>query len=1496
MVIDLLYHIKKSKMLLWRNGSDIVFKAINGISNEIKNDIKEHKSSLLEILTHNEINSESDAKNLLYYKIPTNMRSNILSVIQQGIYLQNKLDKQKNTYNVPVFVLLKNINTRLLEEALFVLLKKHPILRVCNISDEFSYEILDVDKFNVSTINADIKDVEDLCKQRSEYEFNLNSGQLFNPEIISINGTNNAVLNLTHHHILSDGYSTDFIIAEVFAAYSDIEKKRNFIGEQINYFDYTNFQNYNLQTREYKEAIKYLANKLDTAELLQLKTSNFNIGNYQSSSFKIAINSNVYAKLQIISKQNKVSLYAILFTSLYHVLSSYVGGKKNFPIGTNISNRTFELNGVIGPCISTLALIPNYDPKSSLIENIILVNDEALYLHEYHHVNLNVLAKNLTNNTGIKLEELMRVMFTMYNIKQNFFDLSKIQDLGIEYEIINKSEEIEKFGISIDAIEQDTELSFNVNYAKNLYDDDYIKSIMHTFKTFLENINEKNLRHPIDQIALLNKAEYQQMIGKLRNIEHQYSDNKTIHQLFEEQVSRTPDNVAIVYQDIKLTYQELNTKANRLAHYLIENYDIKPDTLIPLYLNRNEHMLVAILAVLKSGAAYVPIDPHYPDIRTRYILSDIKVKLILTNDIYNEKLTNIDNHMDVICIDSIIMLQELTKQSVFNLNTKINSRNLAYVIYTSGTTGEPKGVMIEHTGVVNLKHDLTNRYHLQQNEVILQLANYVFDASIEQIILALCNGYTLLLIQEDLWSNKEEFYRYLNKNNVTHLEATPTLLEQYDFSRIPSLRRIVSGGEYFSKECYSKIAECKIRSIINTYGPTETTINAVTNVMTNNNISIGTPITNTKCYVLNKSLTLLPIGAIGELHIGGIGLARGYLNKPDLTAEKFIANPFHDDSRLYKTGDLVRWTSDYNLEYIGRDDCQVKIRGYRIELKEIESILSLYTGIQQTAVCLKKQANGESYLIGYYVSNDKLDKENILNYLKDKLPEYMVPSIIMQINSLPITVNGKLDIDALPVPEFSNLDNCIVPRNELESKISNIWLQVLSIPENTLSIDADFFRLGGNSILAMKLVNLLNNQFISNKHLNIKDLYVNSTIAKLSAFIINNSMLLEEKLIYEKEVVLDQSITPITISKDYKINNKYNIFITGVTGFIGSYLLKALMENNLVDKIFCLVVADAKDEAMSKISNALDYYNLGNCNDKIIPVVGTLSEKYFGLTIEEFDKITDDVDVVIHNATFMNHLATYHTIKQVNVQGMEEILRFACTKRQKTVNVISTINVFNGNSLNKIYDEDTTIRNEQHYYSDGYSASKWVAEGLCNIARQRGVNCNIYRLSLVLPHSLKPIYPKYQWFGRFIKACLDFGTFPIELKEFETQIACVDEVTEVVICSSLYASDRNRNLHLFSQDALSFANIFTRMQILFNCKGVKLDDWLNKYQSAKLAHNIPVISIVEDVTALKEMISNNFQYLSEKTHNVIKKYNIHFSKFDDVYIDSLLNQAKVTIF
>lgn len=455
------------------------------------------------------------------------------------------------------------------------------------------------------------------------------------------------------------------------------------------------------------------------------------------------------------------------------------------------------------------------------------------------------------------------------------------------------------------------------------------------------------------------------------------------------------------------------------------------------------------------------------------------------------------------------------------------SSYLAYVIYTSGTTGKPKGVMIEHKGVVSLKYSLTEKYqlgHKNQPEVILQFANYVFDPSVEQFVLALLNGYTLLLVPNKLWLECGKFYDYLNRHKVTHIHATPSFLEQYNFSKIQSVIRIISGGEVLTKECYNKLL-LGYQNIVNEYGPTETTITAMVEMIHDEGFTIGRPVGNTTAYILDNNLIPRPIGAIGELYIGGGSLARGYLNLSELTKEKFINNPFqtkqdkrlNKNDRLYQTGDLVRYLSDGRIEYICRNDFQVKIRGYRIELGEIESKLSSYPKVKQSVV-LAHGHNGNEYLVGYYVSDKKLNEEEIFKYLNSNLPEYMVPNSLIWVDKLPLTFNGKLDRQSLPRPELTDTTSYVAPSNEIENQLCKILSIVLNLDINKISVNDDFFKLGGNSISLISLTNKINNLYKID--LPVSQLFFNRTISKISNQIQN----LQIKIFDNNSIIIKANI------------------------------------------------------------------------------------------------------------------------------------------------------------------------------------------------------------------------------------------------------------------------------------------------------------------------------------------------------------------------------------
>jgi len=592
-------------------------------------------------------------------------------------------------------------------------------------------------------------------------------------------------------------------------------------------------------------------------------------------------------------------------------------------------------------------------------------------------------------------------------------------------------------------------------------------------------------------------GEEETLLAEFNNTQAAYPKDKSIVKLFEEQAQKTPEGTAIIFEKEELSYKELNGRSNQMARYL-QKQGVKAETLVPICVERGIEMVVGILGILKAGGAYVPIDPEYPQERISYMLEDTGAAQVLSTKAARERLRGTPAAR-VIAIDED--WENIKKEKDSNPEINIAPEQLAYVIYTSGSTGQPKGVMIEHGSVVNLINTQTAVFGVDSNERILQFSNYCFDASVEQMFLALFNGSALIMFSEGLQLDTRLFDEFLSKQKVSHLHAIPTFLENIQLN-YRQLKRVIAGGDVCSKKLAEKWNEDI--NFYNEYGPTETTVTAIEyNVQGNDNdtiIPIGKPLANVPLYILNAGGSFAPIGVAGEMYIGGVQVARGYLNREELTAERFIKDPFSSEAgaRLYRTGDLGRWLPDGNVEYLGRIDNQVKIRGYRIELGEIENTMNQSELIRQGVVLTKEDSSGNKRLVGYVVPQGTFDRQAIQSYLNTKLPEYMVPAIWVELESLPLTSTGKIDRKALPDPEL--VDTAVeyaAPRNETETKLTEIWQKLLGIEQ--IGIYDNFFALGGHSLLAMRVVSSIRKEL--NEELSIRELFVHPTIAGLGAYL-----------------------------------------------------------------------------------------------------------------------------------------------------------------------------------------------------------------------------------------------------------------------------------------------------------------------------------------------------------------------------------------------------------
>jgi len=609
----------------------------------------------------------------------------------------------------------------------------------------------------------------------------------------------------------------------------------------------------------------------------------------------------------------------------------------------------------------------------------------------------------------------------------------------------------------------------------------FIELYKNLFICILDDLLDNKTNRLISDYHLLNYEMHHRVVSSQNDTIKYYDKEATIHGLFEEQALWTPEHTALVSGDVRLSYRDLNEKANQLAHYLIQHYDIRPDELIPICFNRSEKMLIGILGILKAGGAYVPLDPGYPVERLGHILNDTGARLILAEE---QTVSKLHEYVSAIAkkgpailnLDDADAADGIQKYFRKNPVTEVRSNHLAYVIYTSGTTGMPKGVMIEHSGVVNLVSFMTRSHRFNEYTNVGCYSNYVFDAFVNEVFPVLCHGNTLWLFSNEQRTSVADLNHYIKANGIEVSFIPPVLLK--DLLVDTELKLIFAGGESFpdiDRSCYKDII------FLNEYGPTETTVCATVHHYDEegNPLNIGRPIDNVSVYVLDSYLRPVPIGAVGELYVGGVGVSRGYLNLPELTAERFLANPFQTEEeqvlgyngRIYKTGDLVRILPNGDLEYLGRNDSQIKIRGYRIEPGEIEAALLALNGIRQAVVVCRVNKMGLKYLVAYYVSENPLDSRDISVLLSEVLPNFMVPSAYVHLKTLPVTINGKLDKNSLPEPLFTGETEYVSPQTPLQEQLVEIYGEVLGLDADHISIHDDFFRLGGNSIMVIKLVN-----------------------------------------------------------------------------------------------------------------------------------------------------------------------------------------------------------------------------------------------------------------------------------------------------------------------------------------------------------------------------------------------------------------------------------------
>ena len=778
---------------------------------------------------------------------------------------------------------------------------------------------------------------------------------------------------------------------------------------------------------------------------------------------------------------------------MFKVLLHRYSSQEDISVGTPIANRTFkEVEELVGFFVNTLVLRSQVNSNKNFIDFLQQVKVTALEAYDQQDVPFEKVVEAVVKERDPARNPLFQVMFILQNVPE--LSSAGLAEVQVSREVYESK--TAQFDLTFIIRESSNILNAAVEYCTDLFSPQTIVRMIGHYQELLSSI-VKQPHQKLGLLPMLTSEEEHQLLVEFNDTKVDYPKGKTIVDLFEEQVAKTPGATALVFQEEKLSYEVLNKRANQLAHYL-KSKGVTEETLVPICIERSPQMIVGILGILKAGGAYVPIDPEYPQERISYMLNDTGASIIVSS---KESKIKIQSSAKVEVIEINSDWRVINGQSTENLQITLQPHHLAYVIYTSGSTGKPKGVMIEHASLINYVLAFTDYFSICSGDVVIQQASLSFDTSAEEIYPTLISGGCICLIKEG-GRDIDSIKNYIENKGATILSTTPMVIEWLNNESLNTakLRYIISGGDVLHSSNINNLFQ-KV-NIVNSYGPSEATIAVIFKKIDKiSEVSlIGKPFPNTTIYILNSTYNLCPIGSVGEICIGGFGLARGYLNNPELTNEKFILKPFSNEpeARIYRTGDYGRWLADGNIEYVGRSDDQIKIRGYRIELGEIENVLRQSDLVNQAVVVARKDAKGDNRLIGYVVSVRSFNSEAIKSYLKSKLPEHMIPAIWIELESLPLTSNGKIDKKSLP--DFDAVEvlnnNYVAPRNETEKIIAEIWEEVLEIEK--VGINNNFFELGGHSLIILKLASKVRKMGLK---IEVKDFFKYQTIEQQSNFI-----------------------------------------------------------------------------------------------------------------------------------------------------------------------------------------------------------------------------------------------------------------------------------------------------------------------------------------------------------------------------------------------------------
>ncbi|PGT57967.1 hypothetical protein COD86_25375 [Bacillus cereus] len=1370
-----------------------------------------------------------------------------LSSSQQSIFFLNEMHKDQTLYNLPAAMVLHGkLDLELFKSVIQSMVDRHEQLRatfalngyrpVQTIHEKLILDIPVLDwRHHNKSDQGRMK--QELLLEESEYKFDLKEGPLFRVCIVKL-GSNENMLLINAHHIVFDAWSMNILLRDIDELYTSLkeQKKPNLSELNIQYVDYMDWLTNDINNEKLNRSKEYWHKKLGRdLPVLDLPQDypRPKIQSFKGASYQKNLDKKMVKELRKLAKENNTTMYTLLLAAFQVLLYRY-SGQTDIIVGTPVAGRSERITeDLIGMFVNTVAIRKDLSGNPHFNELLEQVRELTLEAFTHQNYPFDKLVAELNPSRDESRPPIFSVLFSMlkHDIKAEEGFCNNV------VEAVQPQSMFSKFDITLMASEFKNGISLYLEYCTDLFKDSTIHYMMDNFMHLLNSIVKKPDTR-IAELEILSVKEKQKLLS-FNEKKAFFPQDKTIHSLLSIQAKENSQKIAISYKNQALTYGELEKQSNALAHYL-RKLGVGTETHVAIMCKRSPQLVIAILGILKAGGTYVPIDPSYPQERINYLLKASEAPIVITQ----QSLINTVGRFKGRCLIIEQLNKELENQSTAPLLEYSSPEHLAYIIFTSGSTGFPKGVQVQHRGLVNYLTQSVNLYKSGKEGSFPLYSSISFDLTVTSLFLPLITGNTIFIQPAEL-EGVALLTQMASVHDFESAKFTPAHLElliqeaKINGAGMKSLRHVIVGGEALSPELVKSWFSYYPNTIIyNEYGPTEAVVGCTVQRITpemqfDRKITpIGRPINNMKIYLLDDQKQLVPIGVKGEIYIGGPGVARGYLNDDDLTKRGFIKNSVIPGETLYKTGDIARYLEDGTLEYLGRSDNQVKIRGFRIELEEIKSILLKHNAVRDCVIVVDTDSSGDKRLLAYIVTETTVSKNEVFEFLENHLPEYMIPAHLIPVSSLPLTDNGKVDKNALPslnsaevMTDGTQKSEGIMREDDLQNWIAELWKEALEI--NEIGIHDDFFKLGGHSLKILPIIVKIKPKF---PNVQVQDFFTYRNVEDLTDFLFKqlktlNAEHLDEKNRNEldKTNVSSKARCKNTVEDEIassELNTRIDtngVLLTGGTGFLGAHVLYELLEQTRAH-IYCLVRPSGNLSVLERFHSKMEFYFGEGIRDRLkgrVTVINSdLNKEDLGISAGNLQMIKEQIDMIIHCAADVRHYGNEEHFENTNVGGTRRLLELAKVIPSVHFHYVSTISIVGWSSQ----DPNEYVLQEKDFdrgqiLDNVYTRSKFNAEKLVREASKDGISASVYRVGNLIAHSKSGQFQENMEtdaFYRILKGIILLGAAPQSPGDLD--LTPIDYCSKALVKLSTHRESIGQTYHLCNPNCLSIEELTQLLQ------------------------------------------------------------------------------------